>query len=304
MTKVNEKRCGIISFLGEPNVGKSTLVNQITGAKVSIVTHKAQTTRTRVRGIKVVNASQLILIDTPGVFTPKRRLDRAMVAAAWGGFGKADIFLFMLDSNSGLTNGGMEILRSLKTRTKTQTIPVLILNKIDKIHREKLLHLAKDVNAHYSFDKTFMISAKNGSGITDLINWLSMVVPVSPWLYPEDQIADFPLKIFAAEITREKLMIRLHQEIPYQLTVEPELWVEMQDGSTKIQQFIFVNNKRHKGIILGKNGETIKAISVAARKDLREWMGKEVHLFLQVKVRNNWFNEKHYFSNMGLSFIN
>ncbi len=302
MSQGEKKRCGVISLLGEPNVGKSTLVNQITGAKVSIVTHKAQTTRTRIRGIKVKENVQLILVDTPGVFVPKRRLDRAMVSAAWSGFTEADIVIFMVDVSRGLNESGKQILHSVIERGKTDNPVILVLNKIDKIERKELLRLSAVVNEHFNFAMTFMISAEKGLGINDLEKWLSTNVPFSPWLYPDNQIADFPLKMFASEVTREKILIRLHQEIPYQLTVEPDLWIEMPDGSVKIYQIIYVTNKRHKGMLLGKNGEMIKAISIAARKELKESMSQEIHLFLQVKVRNNWLNEPLRFSNIGLSF--
>lgn len=296
------KKCGLVSLLGEPNVGKSTLVNKITGTKVSIVTHKAQTTRTRIRGIRVIEDTQIILVDTPGVFAPKRRLDRAMVSAAWGGFTEADIILFMLDVSRGLTDGSRSILKSVGDKQYENFPIILLLNKIDKIKRNDLLNLSKTLNVLFDFSATFMISAEKGSGTEDLVKWLSNKLPFSPWLYPEDQIADFPLKIFAAEITREKLLIRLHQELPYQLTVEPDSWVEMPNGAIKIHQIIYVTNKRHKGMVLGKKGETIKVVSIAARKELKEAMGQDIHLFLQVKVRNNWLNEPLRFSNIGLNF--
>lgn len=296
------KKCGLVSLLGEPNVGKSTLVNKIAGTKVSIVTHKAQTTRTRIRGIRVIEDTQIILVDTPGVFVPKRRLDRAMVSAAWGGFTEADIILFMLDVSRGLTEGSKSILKSVGDKQYEKYPIILLLNKIDKIKRNDLLNLSKTLNVLFDFSATFMISAEKGSGTEDLVKWLSNKLPFSPWLYPEDQIADFPLKIFAAEITREKLLIRLHQELPYQLTVEPDSWVEMPNGAIKIHQIIYVTNKRHKGMVLGKKGETIKVVSIAARKELKEAMGQDIHLFLQVKVRNNWLNEPLRFSNIGLNF--
>ena len=296
------KKCGIVSLLGEPNVGKSTLVNKITGTKVSIVTHKAQTTRTRIRGIRVIEDTQIILVDTPGVFAPKRRLDRAMVSAAWGGFTEADIILFMLDVSRGLTDGSRSILKSVGVKQYEKCPIILLLNKIDKIKRNDLLNLSKTLNELFDFRATFMISAEKGSGTEDLVKWLSSKLPFSPWLYPEDQIADFPLKIFAAEITREKLLIRLHQELPYQLTVEPDSWVEMPNGAIKIHQIIYVTNKRHKGMVLGKKGETIKVVSIAARKELKEAINQDIHLFLQVKVRNNWLNEPLRFSNIGLNF--
>ena len=303
MNNGTKKSCGIVSLLGEPNVGKSTLVNRITGAKVSIVTHKAQTTRTRIRGIKVEDHVQLVLVDTPGVFIPKRRLDRAMVSAAWGGLAEADIILFILDASRAFTDGGKAILQSIIEKDYIDTPVILLLNKIDKIDRKELLQLSETVNKVFGFTMTFMVSATRGSGINDLVKWLLANVPESPWFYPEDQIADFPLKTFAAEVTREKLLMRLHQEIPYQLTVEPDRWIEMPDKSLKIHQLIYVSNKRHKGMVLGKKGETIKAVSIASRKELRESLSQEIHLFLQVKVRSNWLNDPLRFSNMGLSFI-
>jgi len=303
MTQQNQQKCGIISLMGEPNVGKSTLVNQIIGTKISIVTHKAQTTRTRVRGIKVNKNTQLILVDTPGIFVPKRRLDRAMVSAAWSGFKEADIILFMLDVTRGFSDGARKILQFMIDKPKCDSPVLLLLNKIDRVKRQDLLSLTEKVNTEFSFNKTFMISAEKGSGVSDLLKWLTVNVPFSPWLYPADQLADLPLKGFAAEVTREKLLKRLHQEIPYQLTVEPDVWVEMSDKSIKIHQLIYVSNKRHKAMILGRNGETIKAVSIAARKELKETLNKEIHLFLQIKVRNNWQNEPLRFSNMGLSFI-
>ena len=296
------KKCGLVSLLGEPNVGKSTLVNTVTGTKVSIVTHKAQTTRTRIRGIRIIEHTQIILVDTPGVFSPKRRLDRAMISAAWGGSSEANIILFMLDVSRGLTDGAKSILQSISVKHYENSPVVLLLNKIDKIKRNDLLDISETVNALFNFSATFMISAEKGSGTEDLVKWLSNKLPISPWLYPEDQVADFPLKIFAAEVTREKLLIRLHQELPYQLTVEPDSWVEMPNGSVKIHQIIYVTNKRHKGMVLGKKGETIKVVSIAARKELKETFNQEVHLFLQVKVRKNWLNEPLRFSNIGLNF--
>lgn len=296
------RHCGLVALLGEPNVGKSTLVNSLTGSKVSIVTHKAQTTRARVRGILIENNSQIILIDTPGVFAPKRRLDRAMVSAAWGGAADADIILVMIEANRGVTNGVNSIIKSLTNINHGSKSIVLILNKIDRVKRDELLSLSQKANSKFKFNATFMISAEKGSGISDLATWLSKELPEGPWLYPEDQIADFPLKIFAAEITREKLLIRLHQELPYQLTVEPDSWSEMADGSIKINQIIFVTNKRHKGMILGKKGETIKSVSIASRGELTAILNRTIHLFLQIKVRENWLNEPLRFSNIGLEF--
>ena len=304
MTLVDKKKCVVISLLGEPNVGKSTFVNQISGTKVSIVTHKAQTTRTRVRGIKIINNVQLVLIDTPGVFTPKRQLDRAMVSSAWNGFKEGTIIFFMMDSTRGLTENGEAILKSISQRGNRKKTVILLLNKIDKIRRQELLILSQMANSHFNFQMTFMISAAKGSGINDVIKWLLANAPESPWLYPEDQVADISLKNLAAEVTREKLLIRLHQEIPYQLTVEPDRWIEMPDNSIKVYQIVYVINKRHKGMVLGKNGETIRTVSIASRKELNEILNQEIHLFLEVKVRENWLNEAARFSKIGLHLKN
>ena len=294
-------RAGFVALIGEPNAGKSTLLNRMVGAKVSIVTHKVQTTRARIRGIAVHGASQVVFVDTPGIFRPRRRLDRSMVAAAWGGAADADIVVLLIEAHRGLTDGVRSILDAL--RDKAGKAPVaLAINKIDRVKAEQLLALSADMNAAYPFAKTFMISAERGHGTGDLMDWLAAEVPPGPWLYPEDQIADLPMRMIAAEITREKLTLRLHEEIPYQLTVETESWEERDDGSARIDQVVYVSRDGHKGIVLGKGGETIKAVSRSAREELTEFMGRPVHLFLRVALRENWLEESERYTEMGLDF--
>ncbi|GAA6162154.1 GTPase Era [Ruegeria sp. HU-ET01832] len=294
-------RAGFIALIGEPNAGKSTLLNRMVGAKVSIVTHKVQTTRARIRGVAMEGEAQLVFVDTPGLFKPRRRLDRAMVAAAWGGAADADVVVLMVEAHRGITEGVERILEGLDEIGQGRTV-ALAINKIDKVPSEKLLALTSDLNARYPFAETFMISAEKGHGVEDLRKWLAGELPKGPWLYPEDQIADLPLRMIAAEMTREKLTLRLHQELPYQLTVETENWEERKDGSAKIDQVIYVMRDGHKGIVLGKRGETIKAVSQAARAELEEFLDRKIHLFLQVKVRPNWLEESERYSEMGLDF--
>ena len=292
-------RAGFVALIGEPNAGKSTLLNRMVGAKVSIVTHKVQTTRARIRGIAMEGQSQIVFVDTPGLFRPRRRLDRAMVAAAWGGAADADITVLLIEAHRGLTEGVQSILDALKERSGRVA---LAINKIDRVKAEELLALSQSLNEAYPFERTFMISAEKGYGCDDLRAWLAGELPEGPWLYPEDQIADLPLRMIAAEVTREKLTLRLHEELPYQLTVETERWEEKPDGSARIDQIIYVARDGHKGIILGKGGETIKAVGQQARADLTAFLERPVHLFLQVKVRPNWLEEKERFSEMGLDW--
>ncbi len=295
-------RAGFVALIGEPNAGKSTLTNRMVGAKVSIVTHKVQTTRARIRGVALEGAAQIVFVDTPGLFRPRRRLDRAMVAAAWGGAADADVVVLLVEAHRGLTEGTQAIIDALKERiTPNQTV-ALAINKIDRVKAETLLALSAKLNEAYPFARSFMISAEKGHGVDDLRRWLAEQMPLSPWLYPEDQIADLPLRMIAAEMTREKLTLRLHEELPYQLTVETEHWQERDDGSVRIDQVVYVMRDGHKGIVLGNRGETIKAISTAARTEIAEFLGRPVHLFLQVKVRENWMEEAARYSEMGLEF--
>ena len=294
-------RAGFVALIGEPNAGKSTLLNRMVGAKVSIVTHKVQTTRARIRGVAMEGDAQLVFVDTPGLFKPRRRLDRAMVAAAWGGAADADVVVLMVEAHRGITEGVETILEGLEEIGEGRTV-ALAINKIDKVPAEKLLGLTQELNSRYGFAETFMISAERGHGVDDLRQWLAGKLPESPWLYPEDQIADLPMRMIAAEMTREKLTLRLHQELPYQLTVETEKWEERKDGSARVDQIIYVVRDGHKGIVLGKRGETIKSVSQAARAELEEFLSRKVHLFLQVKVRPNWLEEAERYSEMGLDF--
>jgi GTP-binding protein Era len=294
-------RAGFIALIGEPNAGKSTLTNRMVGAKVSIVTHKVQTTRARIRGVALEGDSQLVFVDTPGLFKPRRRLDRAMVKAAWGGAADADITVLLVEAHRGVTEGVEKILEGLAALGSGHRV-ALAINKIDRIKSEALLALSADLNDRFPFEQTFMISAEKGHGVGGLRKWLAAELPEGPWLYPEDQIADLPMRMIAAEMTREKLTLRLHQELPYQLTVETESWEERPDGSVRIDQIVYVARDGHKGILLGKKGETIKAVSQASRAELEEFLGRRVHLFLQVKVRENWLEEAERYSEMGLDF--
>ena len=294
-------RAGFVALIGEPNAGKSTLLNRMVGAKVSIVTHKVQTTRARIRGVAMEGESQIVFVDTPGLFQPRRRLDRAMVAAAWGGAADADVVVLMIEAHRGLGEGVARILEGLGDVGKGRTI-ALAINKIDRVDAPVLLGLAEKLNAEYDFAETFMISAEKGHGVETLRQWLAGQLPEGPWLYPEDQIADLPMRMIAAEMTREKLTLRLHQELPYQLTVETENWEERKDGSARVDQIIYVSRDGHKGIVLGNKGETIKSVSQASRAELTEFLGRKVHLFLQVKVREKWQEEAERYSEMGLNF--
>ncbi|MEM1431562.1 MAG: GTPase Era [Pseudomonadota bacterium] len=295
-------RCGFVALIGEPNAGKSTLLNRMVGAKVSIVTHKVQTTRARIRGVALAETAQLVFVDTPGLFRPRRRLDRAMVAAAWAGAADADVVVLLIEAHRGITDGVTAILGALAERVSGGPPVALAINKIDRVAAPELLALTEAANAAYPFAQTFMISAEKGHGVDDLRAWLAAEVPEGPWLYPEDQIADLPLRMIAAEITREKLTLRLHQELPYQLTVETEGWEDRKDGSARIDQVIYVARDGHKGIVLGGKGQTLKAVGQAARAELEEFLGRKVHLFTQVKVRPNWLEEAERYSEMGLDF--
>jgi len=298
----DKTRAGFVALIGEPNAGKSTLLNRMVGAKVSIVTHKVQTTRARIRGIAIEGSSQIVFVDTPGIFRPRRRLDRSMVKAAWGGASDADIVVFLIEAHRGLTEGVEAIIERMRDEMPRGKPVALAINKIDRVKAEVLLALAQKVNDAFPFAKTFMISAERGHGVDDLRQWLAAEVPEGPWFYPEDQIADLPMRMIAAEMTREKLTLRLHEELPYQLTVETEKWEDKPDGSTRIDQVVYVSREGHKGIVLGHGGETIKAIGTAARAEISAFLDRKVHLFLQVKVRENWQEEAERYSEMGLDF--
>jgi GTP-binding protein Era len=291
------RRCGFVALIGAPNVGKSTLINAIVGAKVAIVSHKVQTTRTLLRGIATEADAQLVFIDTPGIFQPRRRLDRAMVAGAWTGAGDADLVGAMIDAKRGLddeTSALMERLAGLE-RPK-----ILIVNKVDLVAKPTLLALVKNASERATFAATFMVSALTGDGIADLRHWLAGHVPVGPWHYPEDQITDAPLRQLAAEITREKLYLRLHQELPYQSTVETNSWKELKDGSVRIEQTIYVERMSQRKIVLGKGGQTIKAIGAEARREIADIAEQPVHLF--VKVREGWEDDPERYREIGLEF--
>ncbi|MEM1344589.1 MAG: GTPase Era [Pseudomonadota bacterium] len=295
-------RAGFAALIGEPNAGKSTLLNRMVGAKVSIVTHKVQTTRARIRGVALEGAAQIVFVDTPGLFRPRRRLDRAMVGAAWSGAEDADVVVLLIEAHRGLTEGVGTILETLNTRLAPERTVALAINKIDRVRRDTLLALTAQMNEARAFASTFLISAEKGDGVTDLKRWLGEAMPEGPWLYPEDQIADLPLRMIAAEITREKLTLRLHQELPYQLTVETEQWQERKDGSARIDQVIYVARDGHKGIVLGNRGETVKAVGQAARTEIAALVERPVHLFLTVKVRPGWLDEPERYREMGLDF--
>ncbi|MGJ8547102.1 MAG: GTPase Era [Sulfitobacter sp.] len=294
-------RAGFIALIGEPNAGKSTLLNKMVGAKVSIVTHKVQTTRARIRGVAMEGQSQLVFVDTPGLFQPRRRLDRAMVAAAWGGASDADVVVLLVEAHRGVSEGVERILTGLADIAEGRKV-ALAINKIDRVEAPVLLGLSQKLNEQFDFAETFMISAERGHGVEALRTWLAGELPEGPWLYPEDQIADLPMRMIAAEMTREKLTLRLHQELPYQMTVETENWEERKDGSCRIDQVIYVIRDGHKGIVLGNKGETVKAVGKAAREEMEEFLGRRVHLFLQVKVRANWLEESERYEQMGLNF--
>ena len=295
----NGTHCGFAAVIGAPNAGKSTLVNALVGAKVSIVTHKAQTTRARMRGIAIAGKSQIVLVDTPGIFKPKRRLDRAMVETAWTEAREAEVAVLVVDAARGfddLVDPILEHARDLK-------IPlVLALNKVDKIQKEKLLSLAEEASKRLQLDRLFMISALSGDGVEDLREYLASRMPPGPWLFPEDQIADAPLRQWAAEVTREKMFLRLHEEIPYSSTVETTDWKQLKNGAIRIDQTIFVERESQRKIVLGSKGQAIKQISMEARREIGEGIETQVHLFLFVKVRENWADDPERYREMGLEF--
>lgn len=294
-----ETRCGFAALVGAPNAGKSTLLNQLVGAKVSIVSRKAQTTRALVRGIAIDGPAQIILVDTPGIFRPKRRLDRAMVASALSGAADADVIALLIDARRGVDEEVEAILTQL---AEAKAPKILILNKIDLIAREKLLALALKLNERQKFEETFMVSALTGDGVADLRHALGERMKPSPWLYPEDQVSDAPLRLLAAEITREQIYERLHDELPYQSTVETDSWTNQKDGSARIEQTIYVARDGQKRIVIGEGGRTIKAIGQAARREIAEAAEQPVHLFLFVKVRENWLEDPERYREMRLEF--
>jgi GTP-binding protein Era len=292
-------RCGFIALIGAPNVGKSTLINALVGSKVAIVSHKVQTTRALLRGIAIAGGSQLVFIDTPGIFAPRRRLDRAMVTNAWAGAHDADIVGVLVDAKRGLDDEANAILERFAEAGKPR---ILLINKIDLVEKSALLAVASAANARAAFAATFMISALTGDGVADVKHWLAAHVPEGPWHYPEDQITDAPLRQLAAEITREKLYLRLHQELPYQSTVETDVWKELKDGSTRIEQTIYVERESQRKIVLGKGGQTIKAIGADARREIADMVEAPVHLFLFVKVRERWGEDPERYREMGLEY--
>ena len=298
-SREQEPRFGFVAVLGAPNAGKSTLINRMVGAKVTIVSPKVQTTRSRILGIAIRGASQIVFVDTPGIFAPRRRLDRAMVAAAWQGASEADEICLLVDSERGLDQNVRRILDGL---VKSGRQAVLALNKIDKVKRESLLGLSAALNEGGPFSHTFMISALNGSGVEDLLDHFAATVPPGVWHFPEDQISDLPQRLLAAEVTREKLFHLTHQEVPYAVSVETETWEPFKDGSVKIEQIVYVQRDSQKPIILGKRGSLIKRIGAAAREELAEMFGCKVHLFLRVKVRENWLESREHYRMWGLDY--
>jgi GTP-binding protein Era len=294
-----ETRCGFVALIGAPNAGKSTLLNALVGTKLAIVSHKVQTTRALLRGIAVEGNAQIVFIDTPGIFAPRRRLDRAMVTSAWGGARDADLVAALIDARKGLDDEAEAILSGL---ADLRAPAILILNKIDLVEKPALLALAAAANERARFGATFMISALTGDGVADLKSWLAARVPAGPWHYPPDQMSDAPLRSLAAEITREKLYLRLHQELPYESTVETESWKELKDGSIRIEQTIYVERESQRKIVLGKGGRTIKAIGAEARRDIAAAVEAPVHLFLFVKVREGWGEDPERYRGMGLEF--
>ncbi len=297
--RVAPTRCGFVAIIGAPNAGKSTLVNCLVGTKVSIVSHKVQTTRARLRGIAIEGNTQIVLVDTPGIFRPKRRLDRAMVDAAWGGAREADIVAFLIDAAKGLDEESEAILKGL---AELKLPRILVLNKIDRVEKPALLALTADLTARLPFDAVFMISALDGDGVADLKAYLAAAMPPGPWHFPADQVSDAPMRVWAAEVTREKIYHRLHDELPYASTVETTDWKTLKDGAVRIEQTIYVERDSQKKIVLGAGGRTIKEISMQARQEIAEALGVPVHLFLFVKVRDNWADDPERYREMGLEF--
>ncbi|MEE2688145.1 MAG: GTPase Era [Pseudomonadota bacterium] len=299
MTNPIKTRCGFVAVIGAPNVGKSTLINCFVGAKVSIVTHKVQTTRTRILGIAMRDEAQLVFIDTPGIFEPRRRLDRAMVDAAWRGTADGDCVMLLVDAKRGIDADTERIVEGLR-RTKRKA--TLILNKIDLVKREILLALAAEMNGTGVIDEIFMVSALKDDGVGAVMDRLAGSLPMGPWMFPEDQVSDLPQRLMAAEVTREQLFLLTHQEVPYSITVETNSWKEFKDGSVKIDQSIYVRRSSQKAIVLGRKGVRVKEIGAAARAELGDILGREVHLFIHVKVRDKWMDDRSHYSPWGLDF--
>ncbi|PCI33797.1 MAG: GTPase Era [Alphaproteobacteria bacterium] len=292
--------CGFVALLGAPNAGKSTLLNALVGSKISIVTHKVQTTRTRFIGIALHNENQMIFVDTPGIFEPKKRLERAMVSAAWAGASDADVIVVLVDAVRGIDDNTRRIIKGLREGKRTA---ILALNKIDLLRRDSLLSLMKELNEFGEFTETLLISAERGDGLEDLKDTIAKTLPEGPWLYPEDQMTDITERMLAAEVTREKFFLRLHEELPYAATIETESWQEKKDGSVRIEQVIYVERDTQKAIVIGKGGRSLKEIGKLARLELEEMFGRRVHLFIFVKVRKNWGDDKERYDNMGLDWI-
>lgn len=299
MTK-NESHCGFVALLGAPNAGKSTLMNSLVGSKISIVTHKVQTTRTRFIGIALHKESQMIFVDTPGIFEPKKRLERAMVSAAWAGASDADVIIVLVDAERRIDDNTRRIIDGLSNAGKKA---ILAINKIDTIRRDSLLALVQELNEMGDFSEVMLISALKGDGLEDLKDVIVGYLPKGPWLYPEDQMTDITERMLAAEVTREKFFLRLHQELPYAATIETESWQEKKDGSVRIEQIIYVERDTQKAIVIGKGGRSLKEIGKMAREDLEEMFGRRVHLFIFVKVRKNWSDDKERYTNMGLDWV-
>lgn len=299
MSEKQPTRCGFVALIGAPNAGKSTITNDFAGAKVSIVSPKVQTTRTQVKGIGIFDNTQIIFVDTPGIFKPKRRLDRAMVSSAWDGAGDADIVVLVVDAKKGFDDETRAIVKGLKNK---KTPAVLLINKIDLVKKDRLLALSRALNDEYPFTETFFVSAATGKNLEEFYRYLAAQLPESPWYYPEEQMSDMPLKLLAAEVVREKLFLFLQQELPYALTVEPELWERREDNSIRAEITIYVERDGQKMIVLGKGGAMIKRIGQAARKELEDMLETRVHLFLFVKVRENWQEDAGRYSVWGLDF--
>jgi GTPase len=299
MPEARDTRCGFIALVGAPNVGKSTLLNELVGAKVSIVTPKVQTTRSQVRGIAIHGNSQIVFIDTPGIFAPKRRLDRAMVKAAWSGAGDADLIAVLVDAKKGLDDEARAIIDKLSEAAGKK---VLVINKVDLVPRDTLLAMAAEADKLSRFERIFMIAAAKGDGVADVLEYFANAVPPGPFHYPADEITDVPMRLMAAEITREKVYLRLHEELPYQSTVETDSWKDLKDGSVRIEQTIFVERESQRKIVLGEGGRMIKSISMDARKEIAAALEKKVHLFLHVKVREDWENDPARYQAAGLEF--